>query len=99
MLWALDLAETTVNTLKARYTDETRPQTALDASRAWVAGEVKMRQTQRAILDCHAFAKEIASPEDIALRHASRVFPERVGGSWDCSVVGGLGRTDGEFAA
>jgi hypothetical protein len=29
-----------------------------------------MREAQRAILNCHAFAKEIASPEDIALCHA-----------------------------
>jgi hypothetical protein len=70
VLWALELAETAVHTLKARYPDETRPQIALDTSRAWAAGEVKMRQAQRAILNCHAFAKEIVSPEDIALCHA-----------------------------
>jgi hypothetical protein len=70
-LWALEFAETAVNTLKARCPDETRPQIALDTSRAWSAGEVKMREARRAILNCHTFAKEIASPEDIALCHAA----------------------------
>jgi hypothetical protein len=70
VLWALELAETAVHTLKARYPNETRPEIALDTSRAWAAGEVKMREAQRAILNCHAFAKEITSPEDIALCHA-----------------------------
>lgn len=70
VLWAFELVSAVVNTLKERYPDEMRPQIALDTSRAWAAGEVKMPLAQRAILDCHAFAKEIASPEDIALCHA-----------------------------
>jgi hypothetical protein len=70
VLWALELAGTAVNTLKARYPNEMRPQIALDTSRAWAMGEVKMREAKRAILNCHAFAKEITSPEDITLCHA-----------------------------
>lgn len=69
-LWALDLAAETVAQLKAKYPDETRPEEALAAAQAWAEGRVKMRFAQRKILDCHAFAKEIDSPEDIALCHA-----------------------------
>ena len=70
VLWALELGEEAAAALLLRYPDETRPQTAVSASADWAAGRVKMRAAQRAILDVHAFAKEIQSPEDIALCHA-----------------------------
>lgn len=69
-LWAFEFASATVDTLKDRYPAEMRPQVAVDTSRAWAAGEVKMPLAQRAILDCHAFAKELDSPIDVALCHA-----------------------------
>lgn len=69
-LWALDFAEETVELLKERYPEETRPEEALNAARDWAAGKVKMRFAQRKILDCHAVAKELSSKEDIALCHA-----------------------------
>lgn len=70
VLWALELADETSETLRGRYPGETRLQEAVETSRAWAAGRVKMRQAQRAILRAHAVAKEIDSPEDIALCHA-----------------------------
>ena len=70
VLWALDLAAESAAKLEERYPDETRPREALEAARAWAAGKIKMRPAQRKILDCHAFAKEIDSKEDIALCHA-----------------------------
>ena len=70
VLWALDLAAESVARLEGNYPDETRPREALEATRAWAAGDIKMRLAQRKILDCHAFAKEIDSKEDIALCHA-----------------------------
>lgn len=69
-LWAFDLAEETIARLEEKYPGETRPREALLAVQAWAAGQVKMRFAQRKILDCHAFAKDITSPEDIALCHA-----------------------------
>lgn len=48
VLWAFEFAASVVETLKTRYPYETRPQAALDTSRAWAAGEVKMRVAQRA---------------------------------------------------
>jgi hypothetical protein len=70
VLWAFEFAASAVNTLSKRYPNELRPQIALNTSRDWAAGVVKMREAQRAILNCHAVAKEIDSPEDIALCHA-----------------------------
>ena len=70
VLWALDLAAESVAKLEEKYPDEPRPKEALEAARAWAAGMIKMRPAQRKILDCHAFAKEIDSKEDIALCHA-----------------------------
>ena len=70
VLWALDLAEETVKDLEERYPEEGRPRIALAASWQWARGEVKMREAQRRILDCHAVAKELTSREDIALCHA-----------------------------
>ena len=70
VFWALDLAAESVEKLEEKYPDETRPREALEAARAWAAGNIKMRLAQRKILDCHTFAKEISSKEDIALCHA-----------------------------
>ena len=70
VLWALDLAAESVAKLEEKYPDDNRPREALEAARAWAAGMIKMWPAQRKILDCHAFAKEIDSREDIALCHA-----------------------------
>ncbi len=69
-LWALAFAEETVAKLGEKYPEEARPQEALAAAWGWAAGIIKMRQAQRKILDCHAFAKEISRKEDIAMCHA-----------------------------
>ena len=69
-LWALDLAGETVAELEAKNPEEKRPKESLDSAKEWAAGKIKMRQAQRKILDCHAFAKEIDSKEHIAMCHA-----------------------------
>ena len=70
VLWALELAEETVILLEAKYPLEERPRTALNMTRMWASGEVKMSVAKHAILDCHAVAKEISSAVDIARCHA-----------------------------
>ena len=70
VLWALELAEESAAVLSQRYPHEDRPQAAVDASRSWAAGLIKMPFAKRAILQCHALAKELSSQEDIALCHA-----------------------------
>lgn len=69
-LWAFEFAEDAAEMLRARYPDERRLFEAIEISKAWAAGKVKMPIAQRAILNAHAVAKEIDSPEDIALCHA-----------------------------
>ena len=70
ILWALELAEETVLLLAERYPEDLRPGEAIAASRAWAAGEIKMPIAKRAILNCHAIAKELTAPADIARCHA-----------------------------
>lgn len=70
VLWALELAEETALLLYERYPEETRPRIAISLSRDWAFGIVKMPVAQRAILQAHAMAKELTSPEDAALCHA-----------------------------
>ena len=70
ILWALELAEEAADTLEAHLPGETRPRAAVEVSRLWAAGRAKMPLAQREILRCHALAKELDSPEDIALCHA-----------------------------
>lgn len=68
--WALSLAEETVCLLESRYPGDYLARQALELSWAWARGEVKMPIAKQAILACHAAAKELESPEDIALYHA-----------------------------
>lgn len=70
VLWALELAGETVKLLETKYPLEERPRIALTMTQMWASGEVKMPVAKRAILDCHAVAKEITSTADIARCHA-----------------------------
>ena len=70
ILWALELAEETARELAEKYPEDHRPREAIAASRAWAAGEIKMPIAKRAILNCHAIAKELTAPADIARCHA-----------------------------
>ena len=70
ILWALELAEETARELVEKYPEDHRPWEAIAASRAWASGEIKMPVAKRAILNCHAMAKELTEPADIARCHA-----------------------------
>ena len=70
ILWALELAEETALQLAERYPEDLRPREAIDAARAWAAGEIKMPIAKQAILNCHAMAKVLTDPADIARCHA-----------------------------
>ena len=70
ILWALELAEETARELAGKYPEDPRPREAIAASRAWASGEIKMPIAKQAILNCHAMAKELADPADIARCHA-----------------------------
>jgi hypothetical protein len=70
VLWGLELAEETARKLEETYPEDQHPREAVGASRAWAAGEIKMPIAKRTILDCHAMAKELTNPADIARCHA-----------------------------
>ena len=70
ILWALELAEETARELAERYPEDYRPQDAIAAASAWASGEIKMPIAKQAILNCHAMAKELTNPADIARCHA-----------------------------
>ena len=70
ILWALELAEETARELAGKYPEDPRPREAIAASKAWASGEIKMPIAKQAILNCHAMAKELADPADIARCHA-----------------------------
>jgi len=70
ILWALELAEETALQLAEKYPEDFRPREAIAAARAWAAGEIKMPIAKRVILNCHAMAKELTDPADIARCHA-----------------------------
>lgn len=69
VLWTLELAEETAVQLEAKYPDH-RPGEAVEAAHAWAKGEIKMPIAKRAILNCHAMAKELNDQADIARCHA-----------------------------
>ena len=67
--WAFEMAEDILEELSARLPGEERPAGCLAAARRWAAGEIKMPEAKKAILACHAAAKELP-PHEAALCHA-----------------------------
>lgn len=70
ILWALELAQESAEVLTEKYPEDRRPQEAVEAAGSWARGEIKMPLAKGAILGCHAMAKALTDPADIALCHA-----------------------------
>lgn len=70
ILWALSFVPDIVQQLEVKHPGEMRPSLALSSAWAWARGEIRMREAQGRILDCHALAKELDDPVDVALCHA-----------------------------
>lgn len=59
IIWAVDYCEGFILPLwRKYYPDDLRPQHAINAARDWLSGEIKFTQVRRAILECHAVARE-----------------------------------------
>lgn len=57
--WAIDYAGQVILPLWGKYCpDDLRPQNALNAAREWLSGAIKLPQAKKAILECHAAARE-----------------------------------------
>lgn len=70
VLWAFDNLKSMVVELTEKYSEEKVFLTTYETCISWAHGEVKMPVAKREILNCHAFAKKIIDPYDIALCHA-----------------------------
>jgi hypothetical protein len=57
--WAIDYAEQIMLPLWTKHhPNDQRPQNALDAARSWLSGAIKLPPAKKAILECHAAARE-----------------------------------------
>ena len=63
-------AEEIALTLQNKYPDDHRPTTAIEKTRQWARGDIKMPEAKKAILAAHAMAKDITDVSDQALCHA-----------------------------
>lgn len=70
ILWAFACAEEAAAELEKAYPKEPHPRQALAECRRWTAGEIKMPQAKKAVLACHAAAKELSDPWAAAMCHA-----------------------------
>jgi len=68
-LWAAECAEHVLSYFEERYPDDPRPRAAIEASRAWARGEIRVGQARTAALCAHAAAREAI---DGAARQAAR---------------------------
>lgn len=57
ILWAFDLAEEAVDRLEEKYPAEQRPRSALEASKLWAQGKIKIPVAKKEILCCHAIGQ------------------------------------------
>ncbi|MGE5397745.1 MAG: putative immunity protein [Chitinophagales bacterium] len=57
--WAVDYAELVILPLwRKYYPNDLRPQNAMNDAREWLSGAAKLPQAKKAILECHAAARE-----------------------------------------
>lgn len=71
VIWALYFAESCALRLKELgERDQAKAFDAILAAKMWAAGDIKMPEAKRAILDCHAAAKEAQCAEAAALYRA-----------------------------
>lgn len=71
VLWAFECSEFTLAELEKRAPSEMRPRFALEKSREWAAGRIKMPEAKSCILAAHAAAKETNDRIAASLCHAA----------------------------
>lgn len=68
--WAIEMAEESLKVLEDKYPHDDRPKRAIELTKLWAKGELKMPVVKGSILECHAMAKDLESLSDIARCHA-----------------------------
>lgn len=69
-LWALDLAQEGAEKFFKKHPEEYAVIEAVESSKKWSEGKIKMPDARIKILECHAVAKRLSNKADIALVHA-----------------------------
>ena len=70
-VWAADCAEHALSYFEEKYSDDTRPRTAIEACREWArTGVFRMADVRKTSLAAHAAARDVQ--EDPAARSAAR---------------------------
>ena len=69
VLWALECLQIPMEELARKYPDKEEITRAYELSNSWAHGEIKMPVAKKAILSCHALARDMDDPYDIALCH------------------------------
>ena len=69
VLWAFECLQIPMEELARKYPDKKEITMAYELSNSWAHGEIKMPVAKKAILSCHALAREMDEPYDIALCH------------------------------
>lgn len=70
VMWAFDCLPSVLEEFEKIVPSERRPRECVLLCRRWAQGKIKMKEAKRAILACHAVAKEIDDKVGIALSHA-----------------------------
>ncbi len=71
--WAVEYSSDILLPLWIKYyPDDLRPQAALDGSRSWLTGEIKLPEAKKLILECHQAARD--SDENPVAQAAARAI-------------------------
>lgn len=65
-LWAADCAEHVLHLFEQVSSDDKRPRQAIELTRAWVKGEITMKQAHQAAFVANAAAREVAGAAKLA---------------------------------
>jgi len=90
VLWATDCAEHVLPYFEEKYPKDNRPRKAIEAGRAWVRGEIAMREARTAAFAAHAAARDTnqaaACAAARAAGHAAATAHVADHGSWQSSA-------------
>jgi len=70
--WAADCAERVLPLFAREHLDDDRPSRAIEATRAWARGEIRVGAARDAALAAHAAARETSDPARAAARAAGQ---------------------------
>jgi len=70
-MWAADCAEHVLPHFEKIYPEDNRPQSAIDAGRAWTRGELTVAEAREAAFAAHAAARAVDDTAAIAVARAA----------------------------